>query len=298
MKEHNKSYPSINEYLARYNTFKSNYLKIESMTLDPESKVSHRVGITKFMDMTTQEFRRTYLNLKISPANSFGTGKFLTYLQDAPESVDFRTQGLVGPVKDQGKCGSCWAFSTVGNLEGQYAKQHGKLLQFAEQQLVDCDTESDQGCGGGLMGDAFDYIQQAGGLELQQDYPYHARDEFCKFDNKKVAVKVTGKFVKEDMDEKEMAALLASTGPLAIALNADPLQFYDGGILVADEYECDPNGLNHGVTLVGYGSEDGQDYWIVKNSWSASWGEDGYFRIARGSGTCGINAYVSGAIIE
>jgi cathepsin F len=299
MKEHNKKYSNINEYMARYNTFKSNYEKLEAMTINSDSTVSHTVGINKFSDMTFQEFRTAYLNLRISPVDiQKHSGKsFLTYLQDSPASFDWRDKKVVGPVKDQGSCGSCWAFSTVGNLEGLHAIKTGELVQYAEQQLVDCDMV-DEGCNGGLMENAFEYIKEAGGIELQADYVYHARKGKCKFDAKKSALKVTGFEVKADIDENEMKDMLVQTGPLAIALNADPLMFYAGGIVDADEAECDPESLNHGVTLVGYGTENGKDFWLVKNSWSASWGEDGYFRIARGKKTCGINKYVSTAKLE
>ena len=98
-------------------------------------------------------------------------------------------------------------------------------------------------------------------------------------------------------NEEDIKNYLLKTGPLAVALNADPLQYYDSGILDLDTEECDPEGMNHAVTLVGYGSENGNDYWIVKNSWGTSWGEQGYFRIARGKGTCGINTYITSAIL-
>jgi cathepsin F len=299
MKEHNKKYTNIDEYMARYNTFKKNYEKLETMTISSDSKVSHSVGLTKFADISTQEFRRTYLNLKISPVHLQRTSKptFLTYLADVPESFDWREKKVVGPVKDQGQCGSCWAFCTVGNLEGLHAIKTGEFVQYAEQQLVDCDKKDD-GCQGGLMENAFEYIKEAGGIELEDEYPYTAQDGTCSFVAKKAALKITGFEVKNDMNEEEMKAYLVSTGPLAIAINADPLQFYDGGIVDADESECDPEGLNHGVTLVGYGTENGNDFWIIKNSWSEGWGESGYFRMARNKRTCGVNKYVSTAKLE
>jgi len=148
------------------------------------------------------------------------------------------------------------------------------------------------------MKSAFEYIQEAGGIEQAKDYPYDAESHECIFNSKFIALKVTGNIVKENFNEDEMKQMLVNTGPLAIALNADPLMFYGGGIIDASKEDCNPDGLNHGVTLVGYGSEKGQDYWIVRNSWSKSWGEEGYFRIARGKGTCGINKYVTSAIIE
>jgi len=148
------------------------------------------------------------------------------------------------------------------------------------------------------MENAFDYIKTAGGIEKQADYKYTGRDGSCKFSKSKAALQVTGHVSPSSQDENEIKSFLYSTGPLAIALNADPLQFYNGGIIDMSADECDPQGLNHGVTLVGYGSENGSDYWIVKNSWGSSWGEDGYFRIARGKGTCGVNTYVVSATLQ
>jgi cathepsin F len=293
-----KQYPTITEYMTRYNIFKKNYEKVEAMTISQDSSKTLRLGITKYMDMTPTEFRRIYLNLKISPSDLKNSGKdFLNYLGDVPNTLDWREKGAVGSVKDQGNCGSCWAFSTIGNLEGLSSIKTGKLVQYSEQQLVDCDTV-DEGCNGGLMENAFKYIKEAGGIELQKDYPYHGRRESCHFNDKKVALKVSGFVIKNDLDEKEMMAMLANTGPLAIAINADPLQFYDGGIVDVSDAECDPDGLNHGVTLVGYGEENDQEYWIVKNSWGKNWGEDGYFRIAKGKKTCGVNKYISTATLE
>jgi cathepsin F len=292
---YNKEYKTIEEFITRFNVFKHNFQRIENMTVNRDSK--HMIGITKYSDLTPQEFRNTYLNLRIS-ASDFGKKEFLKSLfeGDAPATWDWRDKGAVGPIKDQGQCGSCWAFSTVGNLEGLHAIKTGKIVQYAEQQLVDCD-KVDHGCNGGMMESAFEYIKEAGGIEKESDYKYTAHNDKCKFDKEKAVLQVQDKQVHTNMDETEMASCLVKVAPLAIALNATPLQDYSDGILDLDEDDCDPAELNHGVTLVGYGTEDDQDFWIVKNSWGEDWGEQGYFRIARGKGTCGINAYVSTAIL-
>lgn len=297
LKKENKKYSSVEEYMARFKIFKSNYLKMESFTVDSEK--SYSVGINKFADMTPQEFRRSYLNLDIKVVDTLKSkSEGLTFTTDAPAEWDWRKEGAVGPVKDQGQCGSCWAFSTVGNLEGLYYIKNKNFVQFAEQQLVDCDKDQDQGCNGGLMENAFKYIESAGGLEKSTDYKYTARDGTCKFSTTKAAVQVSSYVFAKSQDEEDIKNFLYSTGPLAIALNADTLQFYDGGIIDADASECDPQGINHGVTLVGYGSENGKDFWIVKNSWGNGWGEQGFFRMARGKGTCGVNTYVVSAVLQ
>jgi C1A family cysteine protease len=295
--KHNKKYSSIEETVARFKVFQSNYARLESFSLNSDRTYS--VGINKFADMTPQEFRKTYRNLDINMLNvEKAKSEGLTFSEAAPESHDWRKEGAVGPVKDQGQCGSCWAFSTVGNLEGLNYIKTKKFVQFAEQQLVDCDKGQDQGCNGGLMENAFAYLKTAGGLEKSSDYKYTARDGTCKFDKSKSAIQVTGSVFAKSQDEEEIKSFLYSTGPLAIAINAEPLQFYNGGIIDADANECDPQSLDHGVTLVGYGSENGQDYWIVRNSWGSGWGEEGYFRFARGKGTCGVNTYVISATLQ
>jgi cathepsin F len=299
LKTENKKYSTPEEYFARFAIFQTNYNKLESMTLSPDSTRTHSVGLNKFADMTAQEFRKTYRNLNVELVNVIkAKAEALTFMIDesVPASWDWREHAAVGAVKDQGQCGSCWAFSTVGNLEGLYAIKNKKQLSFSEQQLVDCD-KIDSGCNGGLMENAYKYIQQAGGLELSSEYKYTARGSSCKFDKKKSAVNVTG-YTTVGQDEEEIKAFLQTTGPLAIALNAEPLQFYNGGIVDSDASECDPSALDHGVTLVGYGSENGQDFWIVRNSWGSGWGENGYFRMARGKGTCGINTYVVSAKLQ
>jgi len=297
LKKENKKYSSVEEYMARFKIFKSNYLKMESFTVDSEK--SYSVGINKFADMTAQEFRRSYLNLDIKVVDTLKSkSEGLTFTTDAPAEWDWRKEGAVGPVKNQGMCGSCWAFSTVGNIEGLYYIKNKSFVQFAEQQLVDCDKDKDQGCNGGLMENAFKYIESAGGLEKSSDYKYTGRDGTCKFATTKAAVQVSSYVFAKSQDEEDIKNFLYSTGPLAIALNADTLQFYDGGIIDADASECDPQGINHGVTLVGYGSENGKDFWIVKNSWGANWGEQGFFRMARGKGTCGVNSYVVSAVLQ
>jgi C1A family cysteine protease len=295
---HNKHYSTIEEYMERFRVFEKNYNNIELMQMSSDETQTFSLGITKYSDMTTQEFRSTYLNLKISLKDIVRTRSELSFLDYnvAPDSHDWRSQGAVGPVKDQGSCGSCWAFSSVANLEGLNYLKTKKFQTFSEQQLVDCD-KVDEGCNGGLMENAFQYLQQNGGIELSKDYPYKARDGQCRFDKSKSALQVKG-FHFGSQDEEEIKQMLFSTGPLSVALNADTLQFYNNGIIDIDARRCDPDAIDHAVTLVGYGTEKGKDFWIVRNSWGSNWGEKGYFRIARGKGTCGINTHVVTAELE
>jgi C1A family cysteine protease len=184
----------------------------------------------------------------------------------------------------------------MGNIEALNTMKTKEYVPLSEQQLVDCDTEYDMGCDGGLMEYAFAYLMEKGCMK-EEDYPYVGYDDTCKYDESKVFLKVANWTMLATQDEVEMKEFLYSNGPLAIAINADPFQYYTGGIIDEDEWSCDPEGLNHGVVLVGYGSEDGVDYWIIRNSWGDYWGEDGYVRVARGKGTCGVNTYVTTAVL-
>jgi cathepsin F len=288
LKEHGKSYSTIEEYSARFKVFKANYERIESFSVRPG--VKHSVGVTKFMDLTKQEFRNTYLNLKVSLLDQLKakSGKFQAKSLANPTAFDWREQGAVGPVKDQGQCGSCWAFSTVANLEGLYQIKNKKSVVLSEQSLVDCD-KVDNGCNGGLMENSLAFVRD-NGIALSTAYPYHGRDQRCQ--SYTSAMKVSGFTFAPSEDEEEIKSFLVQTGPLSIAVNAEPFQFYSGGVLDADEYECDPQSLNHGVALVGYGVENGTEYWVVRNSWGKNWGENGYIRLALGKGVCGVNTYV------
>jgi cathepsin F len=253
-------------------------------------------GVTKFSDLTPNEFRRTYLNLDINVLNTIHFEEAEPILHFGAEE-NFDWLDVLNPVKNQGSCGSCWAFSTVANLEGLYYIKYGEHKRFSEQMLVDCDT-SDSACNGGLMEYTFEWIKSNGGLMLESDYAYTGKKGTCKSDSTKYAVKVTGYNKLSSDDENDILNYLVETGPLAIAVNADPLQNYISGIASYSKSTCDPSGINHAVNLVGYGVENGTKYWLVRNSWGADWGEDGYFRMLRGSGTCGINTYITSATIQ
>jgi len=297
LKEHKKNYATIEEYIARFKIFKSNYEKLEALNTSGMEK-PYKIGITKFFDMTPQEFRRIYLNLKISILDLI-KAKGAVYqisLEYARAEFDWRKHGAVGPVKDQGSCGSCWAFSSVANLEGIFYIKNKSEIILSEQQLVDCD-KVDSGCNGGLMENAFKYVAEHG-LALASDYRYTGKSGSCKQDHTKAAIYVKGHHFAPDHDEENIKKMLVETGPLAIAINADKLQFYEGGIIDDDANDCDPQGLNHGVAIVGYGTENGQDYWIIRNSWGTNWGEKGYVRFALGKGVCGVNSYVITAKLD
>ena len=276
IKKYHKKYNSVNEFLARYEVFRRNTMA----TFKEEN--SYRTGITKFSDLTQQEFAKTYLNLNY----------------DAMAVANFNPH----IVKVTNAAPDAW--DTVANLEGLYYKGKGKMVTMSEQMLVDCDTY-DSACNGGLMEYSFTWLQENGGIMTDTDYPYKGYKSTCRSDaSKYVDMTITG-YTKlgsssstwDPVDEDEIKEFLYETGPLAVALNANPLQTYSSGILDKTSSQCPTSGMNHAVTMVGYGHDDAsnKDYWIVKNSWGASWGESGYFRIRRGNGTCGINCYITTA---
>uniref|UniRef100_A0A668ACS4 Cathepsin 12 n=1 Tax=Myripristis murdjan TaxID=586833 RepID=A0A668ACS4_9TELE len=207
--------------------------------------------------------------------------------------VDYRAMGYVTEVKDQGYCGSCWAFSTTGAIEGQIYKRTGRLTSLSEQNLVDCSRPyGTYGCNGAWMANAYDYVIN-NGLQSTSTYPYTSVDtQPCFYDSRLSVAHISDyRFIPKG-DEQALADAVATIGPITVAIDADhpSFLFYSSGIY--EEPNCNPNNLSHAVLLVGYGSEEGQDYWIIKNSWGTSWGEGGYMRLIRdGSNTCGIASY-------
>ncbi|XP_028968920.1 cathepsin L [Galendromus occidentalis] len=208
---------------------------------------------------------------------------------------DYWLEGYVTPVKDQGQCGSCWAFSTTGSLEGQHFKATGKLVSLSEQNLVDCSgDEGNNGCEGGLMDQGFTYIKNNGGIDTEESYPYNAEDGDCAFKSNAVGARVTGFVDIDSGSEKALQKAVATVGPVSVAIDAsnDSFQLYKEGIY--DEPACSSTQLDHGVLAVGYGSENGVDYWLVKNSWNTVWGQDGYIKMARNKDNqCGIASQAS-----
>ncbi|KAJ8984232.1 hypothetical protein NQ317_007464 [Molorchus minor] len=265
-----KSYGDMDERI-RMTIFYNNLRKIkEHNEKYAKGEATYEMGINRFADWAKEEFLAflTPFNTNKVEKNYTIFGSFKE-LQVA-DAIDWRKKGAVTKVKDQGQCGSCWAFSTVGSVEGQNYLKSGNLISLSPQQLVDCDA-SDGGCDGGLMDSAFKYIKQHG-IESNEDYPYRGSDGSCKHDESKSVLKVQG-FVDVPANETSLQAAVGTIGPISVAIDATDLQFYSSGIL--KDGHCTSDHLNHGVVAVGYGSEHGQDYWIIKNSWSEGWGEGG-----------------------
>jgi len=296
IKENNKNYNNFEEFQQRFKAFKENLLNLSYL----KGLRFYKVGLNKFSDLTPTEFKKQYLTLKTKESGNLrGIMGPLIYdsKKEAPEVFDWRDEGAVGQIKDQGSCGSCWAFSAVANIEGIYYIKNKVLGNFSEQQLIDCDT-LDQGCNGGFIENSFDYILKNGGIMLTRDYPYIGKNDTCKFSSSQVFAKITGVVKATSTNESDIKRMLHQTGPLSVFVNAEPFQFYQGGILDLDYDDCYPKNLNHAATLVGYGKENGKDFWVVKNSWGRNWGENGYIRLARGKGLCGIHLDVSSVTIN
>lgn len=295
--QYEQVYDSKDEEAKRFRVFCLNMKRIE--TIQKSEQGSAKYGVTKFADLSEEEFRRMYL----SPKWDLTVGR--SWLKKAdipdgpvPDNFDWRSHGAVTPVKNQGMCGSCWAFSTTGNIEGQWAihSSSKELVSLSEQELVDCD-KLDEGCNGGLPSNAYEAIMKLGGLESETDYSYKGRDEKCRFNRSEVAVKISGA-LNISSDEKDMQAWLYKNGPISIGINAFAMQFYWGGIAHPWKIFCNPSELDHGVLIVGYGVKGSEPFWIIKNSWGDDWGEKGYYLVYRGAGVCGLNTMCTSATIN
>lgn len=280
MKEHKKQYEP-KEMFSKLAVFSKNLQTIHEHNAKGES---FKMAVNEFADLTADEFSQLFKGYKPRAKQTFQTKQMHDSSKVAvADSVDWREQGAVTPVKDQGQCGSCWAFSTTGSVESANFLSNGQLVSLSEQQLVDCaGANGNLGCNGGLMDDAFEYIIGNQGIGLESDYSYTGRDGTCKA--VRSAVTISGyKDVKES-DESDLLSAVNIT-PVSIAVDAGlNWQLYGNGVMKG----CHGKSLDHGVLVVGYGTDNGDDYWIIKNSWGASWGERGYIRVLRDMDACGL----------
>ncbi|GFS38159.1 xylem cysteine peptidase 2 [Actinidia rufa] len=294
MAKHGKIYKSFEEKLHRFEVFKDNLEHIDDRN---KKIINYWLGLNEFADLSHEEFKKMHLGLKAELPKSRGSPEEFTYrdVVDLPKSVDWRKKGAVTPVKNQGSCGSCWAFSTVAAVEGINQIATGNLTSLSEQELIDCDTSFNHGCNGGLMDYAFEFIMANGGLHKEEDYPYLMEEGTC--DERKEESEVVTISGYHDVPENNEGSLLKALAnqPLSVAIEASgrDFQFYSGGVF---DGHCGSE-LDHGVAAVGYGSSKGLNYIIVKNSWGPKWGEKGYIRMKRNTGKpegmCGINKMAS-----
>jgi len=277
--EYGKSYGTVAEFMFRKEQFVARHNEIEAFNADANN--THTVGHNLFSDKTFAEMKK--LNgYKAGPLKA--TNAPTLDESNLAASVDWRSKNAVTPVKNQAQCGSCWAFSTTGAVEGADAIATGSLKSFSEQQLVSC-SKQNSGCNGGLMDYAFQYIKTAP-LELESNYPYTSgsgRVSSCNY-SKSRGVGTVSAFTDVQHTASQMRAALGN-GPVSVAIEADQMAFqsYTSGVITSG---CGTN-LDHGVLAVGYGTLDGQDFFLVKNSWGPSWGDQGYVRIGA-KNQCGI----------
>jgi len=291
--ENNKYYSTMEETHYRQAVWEANVQRVEAHNAAPST---WRMAVNKFADLTPAEFQALYVTGGFTrEALGHSNPIHFTWRKNSslPASVDWTQKGAVTPVKNQGQCGSCWAFSTTGSLEGATFLKNGTLFSLSEQQLVDCaGSTGNQGCNGGLMDDAFQYIHNNGGITSEANYPYTAVDGVCNTVKEAQVVATVATFT--DVPTNSDAALMNAIAqqPVSVAVEADQnsFQLYSSGVMTA---ACG-TALDHGVLAVGYGSTGGQDFYKVKNSWGTDWGMSGYILLGRGpaynggAGQCGI----------
>jgi len=249
---------------------------------------TYTLGVNEFADMTNQEFVKKYNNLVMPSEVQDEPEPEEVDISSLPAAVDWRKKGYVTPVKNQAQCGSCWAFSAVVSMEGAHFKKTGKLVSLSEQNLVDCVRE-DYGCSGGLPYDGIGYAIINHGIDTERSYPYTARDGYCHYKDSNVGATFTGVKRIPRGYEMQLQKAIAEVGPVSVAIDAAhySFQLYHSGVY--NEPRCSSQMLDHGVAAVGYGTENGQDYYIVKNSWGSGWGEGGYIKMQRNhNNKCGI----------
>lgn len=294
----NREYKDESEELVRKQIFRENLNVINRHNIDYRlGRSSYTMGVNQFADLTVHEFAAQMNGYKqelnvLKKAHRFHHETKIRL----PDSVDWRTHNppVVTPIKNQEQCGSCWAFSAVASLEGQHALAKS-LVSLSEQNLVDCSQpEGNLGCGGGLMDQAFQYVIDAGGLDTEKSYPYEGVDDSCRFNKKNVGATLVNYTDIQSGSESALQHAVATVGPISVAIDASQMSFqlYESGVY--NEPDCSSSMLDHGVTAVGYGTQNGQDYWLVKNSWGTSWGQKGYILMSRNKNNqCGIATQAS-----
>ncbi|RLN58008.1 hypothetical protein BBJ28_00021577 [Nothophytophthora sp. Chile5] len=293
--EHGKEYGSAIENELRRGIFEINARSIAAH--NSKNDVSFTMELNEFADSTWEEFQHWYLG---SPQTCSATGSSGVTYSDVPQEKDWRVDGMVSPVKNQGKCGSCWTFSTTGCLESHLKLKHGQFTILSEQNLLDCAQNFDNhGCNGGLPSHAFEYVKYNGGLDTEETYPYEAKEGKCKFNTYHVGAQVDKVVNVTARDETELKAAVGSAGPVSIAFQVvSDFRFYKSGVYESSQCHSGEKDVNHAVLAVGYGVEDGKKHWIVKNSWGTAWGMSGFFQIARDRNMCGVADCASYPVVQ
>ncbi|KAF2078127.1 hypothetical protein CYY_000598 [Polysphondylium violaceum] len=293
MVKHSRTY-SNHEFQNKYAVFKKNVDFIAEWNAQNSGTV---LGLTTHADLSNEEYKKMYLGTKFDASHKIRASTHKkNFAGSNPTSVDWRAKGAVTGVKNQGQCGSCWSFSASGATEGAHEVKTGNLVALSEQQLIDCSSNTkwgNDGCNGGLMDNAFKYIIANGGLDTEASYPYTEKQGKCKFNPKTVGATLTSYTDVPHGSESDLETE-AAISPVSIAIDAslESFQLYQSGVYY--DKACSSTQLDHGVLVVGYGSENGSDYWIVKNSWGEDWGQSGYILMARNKdNACGVASMAS-----
>ncbi|XP_062136114.1 procathepsin L-like [Drosophila sulfurigaster albostrigata] len=294
--KHHKIYKDASEELKRIQIFVENKKLIDSHNKRyVAGEESYEMGVNKFSDMTPEEFKTLVLT-NLNPADA-QEGIDYIYNPSAkaslPSSVDWRLSGAVNPVKNQGSCGSCWAFSAVGSLESHHFINLNQRVSLSEQNLVDCTRGYpyySQGCGGGWPIEALNYVRDNGGINTESSYPYEGEDKSCRYNKNNIGSKISAVIQIASGDEAALASAVAKKGPISVCVDGSLFQYYQSGVF--NEPSCSQS-TNHCIVVDGYGTDSvGGDYWLARNSWGENWGEIGYIRMARNrSNQCAIASY-------
>ncbi|GLH10226.1 Cathepsin L [Gryllus bimaculatus] len=302
--QHKKKYDSSTEEKFRMKIFMENRKKIAKHNARFEQgEVSFKLALNEYGDMLHYEFadmmngfNRTKNKKNYDLHKPLGATFISPANVELPDKVDWRDLGAVTEVKNQGSCGSCWSFSATGSLEGQHFRKTGVLTSLSEQNLIDCSAKyGNDGCNGGMMDFAFQYIRDNGGIDTEASYPYEAEDDQCRYTPAASGATDSGFVDVPRGSERRLMEAVATIGPISVAIDAghESFQFYQSGVYF--EPQCSNETLDHGVLVVGYGTtDDGSDYWLIKNSWGTTWGEGGYIKMTRNKDNhCGVATQAS-----
>ncbi|XP_075937312.1 cathepsin S, ortholog2, tandem duplicate 1 [Anarhichas minor] len=294
-KTHEKNYRNEVEHVRRRELWESNVMLITMHNLEASMGLhTYELSMNHMGDLTPEEILQSYATLSAPTDIQRAPSAFVgTSGADVPDTMDWRTKGCVTSVKNQGSCGSCWAFSAVGALEGQLAKTTGKLVDLSPQNLVDCSSKyGNHGCNGGLMHHAFQYVIDNQGIDSDASYPYRGKQsQQCLYKAAYRAANCSSYSFLPQGDEGALKEAIATIGPISVGIDATrpTFVFYRSGVY--DDASCSQT-VNHGVLVVGYGTLKEGDYWLVKNSWNTTFGDQGYIRMARNKrNQCGIAEY-------
>lgn len=293
---HGKRYGDAAEVQRRFRIFSESLELVRSTN---RRGLPYRLGINRFADMSWEEFQASRLGAAQNCSATLAGNHRMRDAAALPETKDWREDGIVSPVKDQGHCGSCWTFSTTGSLEAAYTQATGKPVSLSEQQLVDCATAYNNfGCSGGLPSQAFEYIKYNGGLDTEEAYPYTGVNGICHYKPENVGVKVLDSVNITLGAEDELKNAVGLVRPVSVAFQViNGFRMYKSGVYTSDHCGTSPMDVNHAVLAVGYGVENGVPYWLIKNSWGADWGDNGYFKMEMGKNMCGIATCASYPIV-